>query len=109
MCNLVRDELRGDPLVGHHQRQTFDHGLWPCCRISRGPKHIRRPRQVRPEWVQIRTSAEACSCAAGLRLFVDEIGRLEVRTVLLLVEGLAVKGARRCGDAGQDGQSQKSR
>ena len=40
--------------------------------------------------------------------FVDEIGRLVVRAVLLLVKGLAVKGTRRSGNAGQDGQSENS-
>ena len=35
-------------------------------------------------------------------------GRLVARAVLLLVEGLAVKGARGSGDAAQDGQSKKS-
>ena len=51
---------------------------------------------------------EARSGAARLPWLVDEIGRLVVRAVLLLVEGLGVKGARRSGNAGQDGQSEES-
>ena len=38
---------------------------------------------------------------------MDAIGHLVVGAVLLLVKGLAVKGARRSGDAGQDRQSEK--